>query len=142
MTYLRMRMKKAAAAAAAGTLVIGVASAASLDALPPEQTQGAVTFVTGGIGQDESDAMKQAQAKYPLSLLFAERSKAEYLAKVDVTIKDQQGNTQLQATSEGPYLLAKLPDGKYTVTAQYGGKSEVRQVTVVAAKPQRVEFTW
>jgi hypothetical protein len=137
-----MRVKKAAAAAAAGTLVVGVVSAASLDALPPEQTQGAVTFVTGGIGQDESDAMKQAQSSYPLSLSFIEKSKAEYLAKVDVTIKDQQGNTQLQATSEGPYLLAKLPDGRYTVTALYQGKSEVRQVNVAAARPQRVEFAW
>jgi len=142
MTYLRMRVKKAAAVAAAGTLAIGVASAASMGALPPEQTQGAVTYVTGGIGTDESEAMKQAQAKYPLSLSFIEKSKEEYVAKVDVTIQDQQGNTQLKAISEGPFLLAKLPDGKYTVTAQYDGKSEVRQVTVAASKPQRVVFSW
>ena len=52
-----------------GLLVIGgfaVAAHADEGTLPPEHTQGTVTYVTGGIGKDESDAMKRAASRYSL----------------------------------------------------------------------------
>jgi hypothetical protein len=51
------------------------ASAADFGALPPVETQGNVTYVTGGVGQPEATAMKAAAGRYDLALQFANRSR-------------------------------------------------------------------
>ena len=133
-----------AAAFAAANMLSGAALAIPIRNLPPEETQGAVTYRTGGIGHAEAAAMQQAEANYPLSLEFAERAgpKNWFLANVEVTIKDDHGKTELKTFADGPFLLARLPDGRYTVTATDNGKSETRHITVAAGKPEHLMFTW
>ena len=84
--------------------------------LPPVRTQGNVTYVTGGIGSDETAAIKAAAANYPLTLQFSSSTGA-FLASVVVKITDAGGNVVLDTTSEGPYLLVNLEPGRYTVDA-------------------------
>jgi hypothetical protein len=132
------------AALAAVNAVSGTALAMPIQNLPPAETQGAVTYRTGGIGQSEAAAMRQAEPNYPLSLEFAERAgpKNWFLANVEVTIKNQQGNTELRTFSDGPFLLARLPNGQYTVTATDNGRSETRHVTIAAGKSEHLVFMW
>lgn len=72
--------------------------------LPHEKTQGAIHYATGGIGQDKSTAMKQAEPEYPLSLELFQGAvpSNKYLASVDVRIKDHTGKTVLKTMSNGP----------------------------------------
>jgi hypothetical protein len=112
--------------------------------LPPEQTQGAVAYRTGGIGQDEARAFAAAEKQYPLSLEFAisHKPRAELTADVHVTIADAHGKKLLDTQSEGPFLLAKLPAGRYTVTAQHQGKTLTKTVHVTAHAPAHMMFQW
>jgi len=130
--------------AAANMFVIGPVLAMSMSNLPPEETQGAVTYRTGGVGETEATAMRQAESNYPLSLEFIQRAhpRNEFLAYVDVTIRDHAGNAMLNTYSDGPLLLAKLPEGSYTVTATDEGKTETQHVTLAAGKPQHLVFAW
>lgn len=131
-----------------GLLAAGAATSATMNTsmgqLPPEQTQGRITYLTGGIGHDEATAMRKEEGRFPLSLEFIRRAKPadEYVADVNVTIKNPKGNTELQAYAAGPYLLAKLPDGKYTVNADLNGKSRTREIVIAAHKPEHVVFEW
>ena len=122
----------------------GVASAMVDEFLPPEETQGAITYRTGGIGHEEATAMKQVEANYPLALEFVAKAEPDnwFLADVAVTIKDAHGHTALDTYSDGPFLFAKLPDGGYTVTATYEGRSETRHVNIGASKRERFFFIW
>jgi hypothetical protein len=132
------------ALAVANLLVAAPAMSASMNNLPAEKNQGTVTYLTGGVGADESAAIKRAESEFPLSLEFvqAARPKAEYLADVHVTIKDQTGKVLLQTVSDGPFLLAKLPDGKYTVSAENNDQTKTQHVVLAANKPEHVVFEW
>ena len=112
--------------------------------LPPELTQGGITYMSGGIGHDEAAAMRREEREFPLSLVFVKREKPtdEYLAGVDVTIKDSQGKTDLHALAGGPILLARLPAGKYKVSAELSGKTQTRDVVIAQHKPGHVVFEW
>ena len=59
-------------------------------ALPAVQQQGAVSFVTGGIGSDEAAAFRAAAARYNLRLTLAAVS-GEFFAGVKVSLRDAQG---------------------------------------------------
>lgn len=84
-------------------------------ALPAMQTTGALHYACGGIGSDESTAMRAAMKHYPLSLLFA-RQDGDYLANLAVLIQPQNG-TPLRFMASGPVCLLQLPPGPYTVQA-------------------------
>lgn len=137
------KMTVLAAFAMANLLAIPAMSMTTTN-LPPEKSEGMVSYLTGGIGEDEAAAMKQVESQFPLSLEFVSGGtlRGEYLADVHVTIKDQAGKTALDTVSDGPFLLARLPSGKYTVSAEQNGQTKTRQVVVADNKPQRLTFVW
>lgn len=87
-----------------------------------------MTYLSGGIGLDRSRAIKDVMRDYPLVLTFVGTTRS--------------GNTVLDTTSDGPFMLASLPRGRYTVTASYGGKTEQHTVNVSTARHARQTFTW
>lgn len=130
------------------TLLIPAAASAAgyvaMSQLPPELKQGNVTYLSGGIGEDEVAAIRKKEPSFPLALEFVRKASpgAQYLAGVNVTIKDEQGRTVLNAVSDGPFLLARLPDGKYTVTAEDSGQAKQRNVVVAEDKREHIVMEW
>ena len=112
--------------------------------LPAAQKAGEVTYIMGGVGQTEANAIKHVAKYYPLELEFLQKAKPkdEYVADVQVRIKDAHNKMVLNVTANGPFLLAKMPDGKYTVSAERGHKIEHRQIEISAKDHQRVVFEW
>ena len=103
-----------------------------------------MTYLSGGVGQKEADAIKHVAKYYPLELEFLQKAKPkdEYLADVKIRIKDAHEKMVLNVTSDGPFLLAKLPAGKYTVSAERNGKVENHTVQIAAKEHRRVVFEW
>jgi hypothetical protein len=83
----------------------------------------------GGVGDENREAMMQAYKDYNLHLAFAEKT-GEFVADVPVTIKDAHGHEVWSGSSEGPMLFAKVPPGRYTVTAEYDGRRQQKSVQV------------
>lgn len=131
----------AALAAGCLALVTFSASAQTLNPLPPLQQQGQVEFLTGGFGVDETTALKAASNQYPLALTFASSQGGAYVAGVRIHITDARGDTVLDTTG-GPFLLAKLPAGRYKVSASYNGNEKTRQITVPRSGTARASFIW
>ena len=129
---------------AAAMLVARTAWSATDTELPPVQTQGDVTYLSGGIGSDQQAAMKQAALLYPLELQFLETrdTQAVYTAGIQVSIRDRLGKVLLDARSDGPFMFAKLPQGRYTISADNSGRIETREVTVETGKHKAVIFQW
>ncbi len=111
-------------------------------ALPLAKTQGSVTYVTGGIGLDESTALRQEQKNYPLSLLFTEGKRGAYVANVHVTVKGAGGKVLVDSASSGPIMLVRLPPGEYRVSAELRGEAKQASVKVPETGTARYAFNW
>ena len=122
---------------AAGLLPGSAAQAQTDNALPPVQKSGAVEYLSGGIGLDESTAIKGASRHWPLSLVFSVQAagKAEFASDVKLEIRDAKDAVVLETTASGPFLLAKLAPGSYSLRATLADKSLQRKVQVKAGSP-------
>jgi hypothetical protein len=112
--------------------------------MPPETTQGDVSYVTGGIGQDEAALFEGAASTYPLQLQFVQKAEPvnQSLADVEVTIQDRHGTTVLDATSDGPFLLASLPSGKYRIKTNYNGNTLQKTAWIHHGQHLHIVFLW
>jgi hypothetical protein len=109
-------------------------------ALPPVQMENGITYLTGGVGQPESTAMKAVAGRYSLALTFAERN-GDFVNDIQVSITDRRGDRVLDVVS-GPILLVDLPAGWYKVRAQFDGKTLVRTVEVRRGQHHALAYAW
>ncbi len=100
-----------------------------------------VSYVSGGVGTASIDRLNSLAGDFNLKLVFALKA-GDYLSGVKVTISDATGKALLETTSQGPWLLARLPTGNYQVVANFGGNAERRTVTIGAEKLRTVDFRW
>jgi hypothetical protein len=154
--------KKAAIAAAVATAALGFTAAAFAQAsdtvggtttdmtsagnangggMPQIQQQGDISYVSGGVGTDESAALKSAEHHWPLAMRFTGPG-ADYLSDVHVRIVGAHDTEVLKTDARGPYMLVKLPPGRYTVHARYKDDDQTRQVNVGSKPGARAEFHW
>ena len=117
---------------------VGVVLATHLEEV---QTESGIDYVAGGIGKEQSEAMKVAGQDYDLMLIFATDG-GKYLADIDLQIEDMNGNTLLKTVSEGPLFLAHLPVGRYKITASAQGTSHTRIVDIGRERPTKAVFQW
>lgn len=112
--------------------------------LPPVHRVGQVEYLSGGIGKDESTAIKAASRKWPLTLEFAEKDgrRADFVADVKVVVRNAAGHPALQAQAAGPFMLAKLAPGRYDVEATLAGKTLHEPAVVKHGQPAQVAFVW
>ena len=129
-----------AAAIAASSLYTGAALAQQSAMLPVEQRQGPVSFITGGITMDEAEAFRAAMPRYALALELAQAAqpRAEFLSGVLVSIKDSSGQELLNVVSDGPFVLAQLPPGQYSIRAESMGVVRTQSVQISSGASRHV----
>lgn len=123
-----------------GTL--GPVVAAAMETLPAAQTQNGITYLSGGIGLDESEAMKAAAKDYTLMITCSVQPTGKYLADVKVNITDKSGSPVLETVIDGPMLLVQLAPGQYRISAENGGVTLNRSVDIGSEHPTRVNLSW
>jgi len=119
-------MSKVNLVAAAVVVALGLMSTSYAQVASRKGEQAA--FVSGGVGQDEVEKLNAMSKDYNTRLVFT-ITEGNYVADVDLAIKDTAGRTVVEHVS-GPIFLAQLPAGTYTVTATFAGKTQTRRMTV------------
>ncbi|HEX3971632.1 MAG TPA: hypothetical protein VHX19_09915, partial [Stellaceae bacterium] len=104
------------------------------------QQQGNITFVSGGAGDEDRDALHQVENQYNLRLMFAARN-GDFLANIGVTLSDARGKAVLDTVAEGPIFYAHVPPGRYRVTVSNQGHAQSRDITI-GNGPVRQDFYW
>jgi hypothetical protein len=127
-------------AAAAVLLAACLTSTATLAAPTPKQQNG-ITYLNGGVGQEEQATMQSLRADYNLQLTFATKQSGAYRSDVQLDIMDTKGNTLVSAANTGPMFFAKLPPGTYRISAAAENKTFKRTVKIGNA-PKEIELHW
>lgn len=109
---------------------------------PQQHMQGKITFVSGGVGAGNRNAMRQVENRYNLHLMFAVQRSGDYLANVGVKLANTQGKTVLHATSNGPFFFANVPAGHYKITVMSQGRPLTRDIAVAAHGISDQIFYW
>jgi hypothetical protein len=137
-------MKSRISASGLAAIVLGsalLAAVASANDATVLRTAGGVSYVSGGVGADSIDRLNSLARDFNLKLVFALKS-GSYVSDVGVVIADAAGKTVLATTSEGPWLLTRLPAGNYQIVATFAGNTVTRQVAVGAAALTTLDFRW
>lgn len=125
-----------------GVCASGIAR--SDESTPPQpQVQNGITYLTGGIGQGQVQAMRtESKNGYNLQLVFATEKTGQYKANVNLTITDAKGTKLVDATSVGPGFYAKLPAGHYRISAEAQGAQQNKSFDVTENHVVRYVLYW
>lgn len=132
------------AGAAFSLAFLAVDVGADTSHLPVARQCGSITFISGGIGTEESEALKNEVPKHSLALLFSIRigTRSAYNANVRVTILGTQEQPVLDVISDGPYFLADLPAGQYVIAASSGSVTKKQAITIHPGEHRFLGFEW
>jgi len=123
------------------TVLLGLPAAAQQTPLTPHM-QGNISYISGGVGSDEREALQAMRADYNLSLLFSVQGSGEYVSDVKVSIKDAKGAVLLETASDGPMLYVKLRPGRYSIAADRDGRVLAKKVSLSAKKLTALSLAW
>ena len=93
------------------------------------KVQGDVPAVAGGVGLNSRDALRSDAPQHNVKMVFT-LDTGNYLADVNVRVTDSSGKTVIDGVSDGPWLYAQLPPGRYSATATYEGNTVTKRFSI------------
>jgi hypothetical protein len=111
---------------------------------PKTQMQGEIAYITGGVGEEESAAIRGDAKNWPLMIDFSQNleNRDVWISQVDLRIQDIKGNSILVATTDGPLLLVRLQSGNYVLMATYEGVTKTQKMQIIDSNLLRVSLNW
>lgn len=112
--------------------------------LPQPLQEGNITYISGGVGEEEAKAIKAEAKNWPLNIEFSQylESHDAWVSQVYLTILDAKGGAIFEANLDGPMFLAKLPSGNYEIVATYEGVTKKQKIQIVSGRPLHVSINW
>jgi hypothetical protein len=110
--------------------------------MPFTEAANGISYVTGGIGQDQQLGMKEARVYCNLRLTFAAKGSGEYLADVHLYLRGAKGEELLNVDAAGPLFYVHVPAGKYVVVVERKGRSQTRTLSIAKDNVKDLYFYW
>ena len=104
------------------------------------RTNASVPAISGGVSLNARDNMRTQERDANIKLVFALNT-GNYISDVHVKVVNSKGEVVIDDTSNGPWMLAKLPSGSYTATATFNGKV-VTQRFSAGSGLRTAQFRW
>lgn len=128
----------------AASVAIATPTTALADCCLPEhvQNQNGVAFISGGVGDEEVDALSAMSSNYSLKLVFAEKASGSFVADVHVLIEDAKGTQLIDMASAGPWFLAALKPGRYRLKLGGMGVEKKYSITIQRGRQTQMVIHW
>ncbi len=114
-----------------GLLTTSGATVSSEAQIEPKK-QGNVSYLSGGIGEDELRIIRSGQGQYNLHVLFAELNTGENIDRVKVELANEKHRHLLRLLARGPYLMVRLKPGNYILMAEKNQEKHLSRFSVGA----------
>lgn len=121
-------------------LALPPAAVAQDEILAPGFANG-IPYLSGGIGDEEREAIDRARNNYNIKLVLAEAS-GSYVSDVTLHITTVLGDPIISIPSAGPLVLLQLPPGTYLINAAYEGRNAQKRFDVSDNLAQTVNVLW
>ncbi|MGH6984865.1 MAG: hypothetical protein ACREEI_11630 [Stellaceae bacterium] len=121
-------------------LVSGLAFPAIAGSMPAPIHRGAITYITGGIGLGEQDALETQAHNYNLAITNANKA-GDFTNDTALSIRGKNGDV-LYVANTGPLFYAKLPPGNYVIHASNAGQTRTHDVKVAAMGTTDLHLIW
>ncbi|MBU3582877.1 carboxypeptidase regulatory-like domain-containing protein [Polynucleobacter sp. 15G-AUS-farblos] len=126
-------------------LVLCLLSGSSVWAqIPQTQYSQGISYITGGVGEEESTAILTEAKQWPvlLELSQLENGRGVWIFGSQIKILNAQNAVVFDAKAEGPYMLINLTAGDYAIQASYQGVEQKRSISVKAGQSQKISIFW
>lgn len=108
--------------------------------LKPQQQNG-ISYLSGGIGIDETQAIQQEKG-YNLHMTFSAGPSNEYVPNIDVVIQTLKGQVVVSMKQIGPIAFVKLPADTYLIISSRDGHEKRQTIAVGSGAVQTVNVHW
>ena len=112
--------------------------------IPQTQYSQGVSYITGGVGEEESAAILAEAKQWPLLLELSqlENGRGVWIFGSQIKILNDKNSVVFDAKAEGPYMLINLTAGDYAIQASYQGVEQKRSISVKAGQSQKISIFW
>lgn len=93
-----------------------------------QSSTGGISYLSGGAGEEERQAMDQRQAEFPLKVVLSAPG-GNYIVADKLALVTAEGEL-LVVRDAGPIVMIKAPQGGYTVEVVYQGRTQRVQATI------------
>lgn len=122
-------------------LALALSAGNAFAEMPEAHQQGDITYISGGIGSDETDAIEAVKESYNLRVTSADKT-GHFRGDTEVVIRDMKQNVLLDVMTQGPLFYALLPNGRYIVEGISEDQSRKQTIRIASGKATRVHFSW
>ena len=118
-----------------GEVIDSVGGGATEAVLPVAKTAAGVSYITGGVGDEELAEIKAQEHNFNAHVLLSSTS-GEYMSEATIRFLDSSNAEILRVDDVGPFFYATLPAGTYKVeAASNSGAVQSKKLVVSDKKP-------
>jgi hypothetical protein len=112
--------------------------------IPQAQYSLGVSYITGGVGEEESTAILAEAKQWPLLLELSqlENGRGVWIFGSQIKILNVKNTVIFDAKADGPYMLINLTAGDYVIQASYQGVDQKRSISIKAGQTQKISIFW
>ncbi|WP_353431896.1 carboxypeptidase-like regulatory domain-containing protein [Polynucleobacter sp. MWH-UH23A] len=112
--------------------------------IPATQHSYGISYISGGVGEEESVAILAEAKQWPLLLELSqiENGRGVWIFGAQIKLINKQQKVIFNAQADGPYMLINLEPGDYSIEASYQGVEQKRTLNVKANASQKISLFW
>ena len=112
--------------------------------VPETQHSQGISYITGGVGQEETLAILAEAKQWPLTLELSQidNGRGVWIFGAVIKITNSKKQTIFDAQADGPYMLINLESGDYMLDATYQGVVQKRLLAIKTDSPQKISIFW
>ena len=112
--------------------------------IPDTQYSQGISYISGGVGEEESQAILMESKQWPLLLELSQlaNGRGVWIFGAKIKILNTMNQVIFDAQADGPYILINLTAGQYQIEASYQGSIQKKSVLIQGSGLQKLAIFW